>query len=122
MNVHKICSVFAVIIGSFLIIEGTWGLFSQVVFGVLTTNKTHAAIHIILGVAGIYFGTQGGVRSYCIFLGSLLLAVGVLFFINGADELIIRLINVNKPVAYLNIFLGIISLVIAMISSEKKTV
>ena len=33
---------YAIIIGLFLLVEGIWGLFSPVVFGVLTTNMTHA--------------------------------------------------------------------------------
>lgn len=120
MNRTKLCEGFAMLIGVFLIVEGIWGMFSNTVFGILSTNKTHALIHIILGVTGLYFGRQGGARSYCIFLGILLLLVGILRFIYGADELLIRLINVNEPVAYLNIIIGAIALVLAMLVSDKK--
>jgi hypothetical protein len=36
-----------------LLFEGIWGEFSDVVFGVLTTNRIHATIHILLGIVGI---------------------------------------------------------------------
>ena len=55
---NGISGIFAVIIGVFLLIEGIWGEFSDVVFGVLTTNRIHATIHILLGIVGIYTGLR----------------------------------------------------------------
>ena len=86
MNRARLCEIFAMLAGAFLLVEGIWGMFSNTVFGIFSTNKTHALIHIILGFTGFYFGRQGGARSYCIFLGILLLLVGILRFIYGADE------------------------------------
>lgn len=115
----KINSRFSILIGAFLLAEGIWGLFSNVVFGTLTTNTLHASIHIILGITGIILGLRQTAREFCVFLGVLLMAVGLLRFVPGASELIIKILNVNAPVAYLNIVVGIASLIMA--STTKKT-
>lgn len=111
---------YAMIIGLFLLVEGIWGLFSPVVFGVLTTNMTHAVIHILLGMAGIWTGMKGGAREFCLFLGGLLLAVGVLRFVPGVGGLIVDILNVNPAVAYVNIVVGIVTLFVALSSDRSR--
>jgi hypothetical protein len=111
-------SIFALIIGVFLLIEGVWGEFSDVVFGALTTDRIHATIHILLGIVGIYTGLKGGSRSFCIFLGILLIAVGVLRFVPVAGDLIVSILNVNTTVAYFNIAVGIVALIAAFASDR----
>ena len=112
-------SIFAIIIGIFLLIEGLWGEFSDVVFGVLATNRIHATIHILLGIVGIYTGLKGGSRGFCIFLGILLVVVGVLRFVPGIGDLIVAILNVNPAVAYFNIAVGILSLIAAFVSNRS---
>ena len=114
MKQSNLLSGYTIIISIFLIIEGIWGMFSTTVFGVLTTNTLHASIHILLGIIGIYTGLKGGARSFCIFFGSLVVLVGILRFVPGADDLVIKLLNVNVAVAYFNIIVGVISILIAM--------
>ena len=109
---------FSIIVGAFLLIIGIWGLSSDVVFGILTTNQNHAIIHIILGVLGIAFGIRQTARPYCIFLGVLLIAVGILRFIDGAGDLIVNVLNVNENAAYLNIVIGIAALASTYRSTE----
>ncbi|MGI8813618.1 MAG: DUF4383 domain-containing protein [Pyrinomonadaceae bacterium] len=106
-------SIFAILIGGFLVIEGIWGEVSDVVFGALTTNRIHATIHILLGVLGIWTGLRGGARPFLIFLGILLIAVGVLRFVPVVGDLIVQLLAVNHAVAYFNIVVGIVSLIVA---------
>lgn len=115
-------NLFAIIVGVFLLVEGGWGLFSPVVFGVLTTNVTHAIIHILLGAAGIGAGLAKKARGFCIFLGALLLAVGVLRFVPGAGDLIVRILNVNEAVAFLNIAVGAVGLAIGLRSRHSRHV
>ena len=117
---RTIGSIFAIIIGVFLLIEGIWGEFSDVVFGVLTTNRVHATIHILLGIVGIYTGLKGGAKGFLIFLGILLAAVGALWFVPGLGELIVSILNVNRAVAVFNIIVGIASLVIAFVSPRAS--
>jgi hypothetical protein len=108
--------IFAILIGIFLLIEGIPGLSSNLVFGVLATNMNHAVIHIILGIVGIWLGYRDHARSYCIFLGILLLVVGILRFIPGPDSLLVILLNVNPAVAYLNIAVGALALIVTAAS------
>jgi hypothetical protein len=105
------------ILSTFLLIEGIWGLFSNVVFGVLTTNIAHAIIHIILGIIGL--GARRDPRVYCLFVGLLLLIVGILRFVPVVGELVKELLNVNKAVAYFNVIVGLLTLI--MSSLAKKT-
>ena len=111
--------VFAVVIGAFLLIEGVWGFFSPVVFGILTTNTLHAIIHVILGITGIMLGYRDKARGFCWFLGGLLLVVGVLRFIPGANQIVIDLLNVNDAVGIMNIVIGLMGLAAAALSSKK---
>ncbi|MBC7790290.1 MAG: DUF4383 domain-containing protein [Anaerolineae bacterium] len=115
-------NLFAIIIGVFLLIEGIWGLFSPVVFGVLTTNVTHALIHILLGAAGIGAGLAKKARGFCIFLGALLLAVGILRFVPGIGDVIVRLLNVNEAVAFVNIVAGGVSLALGLMKGRPRDV
>ena len=88
-------------------------LFSPVVFGVLTTSLGHALIHILLGVAGIWTGLKGGARGFCIALGILLLTAGILRFIPGVGAFMASTLNTNLAVAYMNIVIGVVSLLVA---------
>ncbi len=110
------CGLFAILVGAFLLIEGVWGLFSPIVFGVLTTNTLHAVIHIALGFIGVWVGLRTGARKFCLFLGVLLVAVGALWFIPVVGPIITSLLNVNAAVAYLNLGIGAVALVLAFTS------
>ncbi len=116
-----ISSRFAIIIGIFLLVEGIWGVFSPVVFGVLTTNQLHAAIHVVLGLIGIYTGMKGGARGFSLFLGILLVAVGVMRFLPVLGDITVSLLNVNQAVAIFNIVVGIIAILVARSSAGRLT-
>lgn len=109
------------VVGAFLLIEGIWGLTSPVVFGVLTTNLTHAVIHILLGVIGLATGWLGRARGFCIFLGILLVAVGILRFVPGADQLIVHILNANIAVAWVNIVVGATALLVSFAGRKSTT-
>ena len=111
---------FAALLGAFLLIEGIWGLFSPVVFGVLTTNIVHAIIHIFLGVTGLFAAPMRFSRGYLFGVGALLLAVGILRFVPVASDLLVALLNVNVPVAVFNIIAGLASLLIAFTELRAK--
>lgn len=118
---RPLSNLFAIIIGIFLLIEGVWGEFSNVVFGVLQTNRIHATIHILLGIIGIYSGLNVSARKFLIFLGVLLTAVGVLYFVPVIGDLVVSILSVNAAVAYFNIVVGIVSLAIALASNSPVT-
>ncbi|MDQ2665891.1 MAG: DUF4383 domain-containing protein [Gemmatimonadota bacterium] len=116
-----IASRFAQIIGVFLLVEGIWGLFSPVVFGVLTTNMLHASIHIVLGILGLYTGMKGGARAYALGLGVLLIAVGVMRFLPVVSALTVSLLNVNQAVAIFNIVVGVIAVMVSRSAAGTRT-
>ena len=96
-----------------------WGMFSPLVFGVLTTNVLHAFIHLVLGFTGIYTGLRNHARKFCLYVGILLLVVGILFFVPTAGDLVIKLLNVNDAVAYVNIIIGIMAILFALLTPKK---
>ncbi len=113
-------SIFAIVIGLFLVVEGIMGLKSDVVFGILTTNLLHAIIHLVLGLIGLYAGWAGRARAYCIFLGGLLLVVGLLRFVPGASDLIVQILNVNIAVAWVNIVVGLVALLVSFTTTAPQ--
>jgi hypothetical protein len=110
---NTLATIYTIILSIFLLTEGVWGLFSPVVFGVFTTNTIHAVIHIILGIIGFWVLTSGNSDMYCLFTGMLLLLVGIFRFVPGVGEWIVSLLNVNKEVAFFNIIVGLLSLMVA---------
>jgi hypothetical protein len=115
-------NTFAILLGIFFLIEGIWGLFSDVVFGIFTTNLSHAVIHIILGVTAIGMGAIKLARTYCFVVAFVLLIVGILRFIPGADDLVVTVFDVNMPVAYFNIVLGVLSLIVGLVGRGNDAV
>ena len=109
----SIRAAFAVTLGILFLIEGIWGLFDPMVFGFFSTNRLHAVIHLVLGVIGVACGRAGRVDRYLFLVGLLLFAVGALWFLPGANEFIVRVLNVNRPVASLNIVVGVVALFLA---------
>jgi hypothetical protein len=108
------------IICIFLLVEGVWGLFSPVVFGVLTTNRAHALVHLGLGVWGLIAWRTGHLKSYFGFLGSLLFVGSVLWFLPATRALPQDLLNVNGAVAVVNFFLSLLALTIAITETSRR--
>jgi|GEM_PF-1738012 len=118
-HTHGFTNYFAIGIGLFLLIEGIWALFSPVVFGIFTANVAHALVHIVLGLAGLWIGySRDDAHGYCTFLGVLLLASGILFFLPGIGAWYANVFNANASVAYLNIIIGVASLLVSFMSGR----
>lgn len=116
---NGLCGPFAIVVGAFLLVEGLWGFFSPVVFGVLTTNTLHAVIHVTLGVIGLWVGMRSGARTYCLWLGVLLFAVGVLWFVPVIGSFLTSLLNINAAVTYLNLAVGAAALALAFTARQQ---
>ena len=99
-------------VSTWLLVEGIWGLVHPVVFGFLTTNRTHAVIHVLLALWGLKAAFTTGARSFLWALGVLLLLVGGLFFLPGGRQWT-DLLAVNRPGAVLNLLIGLIALLSA---------
>ncbi|MEP6603456.1 MAG: DUF4383 domain-containing protein [Spartobacteria bacterium] len=121
MNRTSFVSRYAMIIGALLLIEGVWELFSPVVFGILTSNTLHGVIHIVLGIAGLWSGWRGCGRGFAIFLGLLLIVVGICWFVPAGNELVVRFFNLNQAVAVVNLIVGAVSLLVALTSRRAAS-
>src|SRR5476651_990337 len=117
---QSLSSALTLIITAFLLIEGIWGLFTPVVYWILTTNRAHAIVHIVLGVAGLVARWKGAIKGYFGFLGSLFVVGSVLWFVPAWRQIPTDLLNVNWAVATLNFILGIVSLVIAFTENARR--
>lgn len=110
---------FILLLGAFLLVEGIWGLQSTLVFNVLTTNTNHAIIHCALGLVSLGVGITKKAFGFTVFVGLLLATVSILYFVPATSGIVVSLFNVNDYVAYLNIIIGSLGLIVAF--SDKKT-
>ena len=120
MNDNAVLKPFSLLFGFFLLVEGIWGFYSPVVFGVLTTNTLHASIHVVLGLIALLTGFAGGNRTFVGFLGGLLLVVGILRFVPVASDFIAQLLAVNEAVALVNIAVGAIAMVLVWWTRPRR--
>jgi hypothetical protein len=110
----------SLLLGIFLLVEGVWGLFSPVVFGVLSTNVLHACIHIVLGGLALWAAATRHAGGFLGFLGALLLLVAALWFIPGTRSFIVDTLGVNRAVAIVNLVVGLLCLFVR--TSGPRTV
>lgn len=115
-----LAKVLTLLIPLFLLGEGLWGLFSPVVFGVFTTNRTHAVVHILLGGVGLVARQRGSLKSFFGFLGSLLVVVAVIWLVPATRAIPSDLLNLNGAGAALNLVLGAVALVIAFTAAPQR--
>lgn len=94
-------------------------MFNPLVFGFLTTNILHAFIHLVLGFSGVYYGLRNKARNFIMFVGILLLVVGVFYFVPVAGSLLVELLNLNVAVAVLNIVVGIVAVLFAVLTPKR---
>lgn len=112
-------NLFSIIIGIFFLIQGSWGLIDPPPFEVFTTNPTHAVIHILLGIVGVWTGAKKGAYIFCIFLGLVLLVLGLLYFVSYTGQILAGMFNMNFAVAILNIVIGILALMFALADGRR---
>jgi len=117
---QSLSRVLTIVISLFLLAEGIWGLFRPVVFGILTTNRAHAIIHILLGVGGLLAVRKGAIKGYFGFLGSLFIVVAVFWFVPAWRNMPRDLLNVNWAVAVVALLLGIVCLAIAITENARR--
>lgn len=113
-------NVFCVVLGIFLLIEGGWGLFSPITFGVFSTNPLHAIIHLVLGTAGIFYGLRNRARNFSFFIGILIVIVGVFYFVPVVGAFITKILNLNQAVAIFNIVVGIAAILFAYMTPKRQ--
>ena len=105
--------VFAMLISSLLLIEGVWGQFSSVTFGILSTNRLHSTIHILMAALGLLLIGMGRSRIFLIIYALIVVPVGIAFFLPVVGGVVTELFALNTAVAIANIILGCLALVFA---------
>ena len=110
---------FAMFAGTFYLIDGIWGFFSPITFGVLSTNTLHTIIHVLMGVTGIYAARATSARLWSLVVGLIVLPVGVLYFVPPISGLLVQLFNLNQAVSILNIVAGIIALSVSRMHAPR---
>lgn len=121
MTHSKSTEGFLIVVGALLALEGIWGMFSDEVFGVLTINRTRAAIHLALGIGAIVAARRGRPPGYLTTLGGLLLAVAVLWSIPATQELVTNVLAVNQAGAVVDAVLGLACFVAGSASGRRLT-
>lgn len=106
--------IVTLLIGFFFLIQGISGLFSNEVFGWFTTNSFQASLQIIVAIAAFIFFAGKNYRLFLKFLGIILILVGLIWFWGIGGDWLIRIFNINKPLAILNLVVGLIVLVLAL--------
>ncbi len=121
MSLNKLSNLYTILVSGFLLAEGCWGLFSPVVFGVLSTSIFQSVIYLILAIAGIIYSRRGAVRQFNIFAGICLSLIGLSWFMQGLGESVVGILNMNAMIAYLNITLGIVFLISGILLPKRTT-
>jgi uncharacterized membrane protein HdeD (DUF308 family) len=117
-NPLRTLDFYCIIIGALLLTQGIYNLADPPFLGVFTSNPLHAVIHILLGISGIWTGLRGGAYIFATSLGILLLTLGIFFFVHPLKGVLIDLFNVNAPVAWLNIIIGTVSLLVVVVGKR----
>ncbi len=92
-------------LSTWLLVEGIWGMTSPVVFGIFTTNRVHAAIHLVLALWGLKAAFTSGARGFLWAFSVIMILAGALYFIPGGRQWT-DLLAINQAVAVLNLILG----------------
>lgn len=109
---------FAILIGTLLLIQGIWNLVDPPFLGIFTSNFLHALIHVVLGIIGIWTGVKAGAYTFNLFLGIILLTVGLLYYVEAAREYLDEIFGINEAVALLNIGIGTLCLLVVVTSKK----
>jgi hypothetical protein len=82
-----------------------------------TTNFVHACIEVLLGLIGLAAARRHA-RGYLLWVGALLLLVGIVYFVPVASLYVTGLLAVNTYLAAFNIIVGGIAVIVAL--SERR--
>jgi Domain of unknown function (DUF4383) len=119
-GVRSPAQVFALVIGTTLVVAGIVGFFynasfgtgdgtsRDAVLGVLDVNGWHNLVHIASGAIGLLvINSYAGARGYALVFGAIYLAVALLGFLAGDGDEIFNLIPVNTEDNFLHLLIGI---------------
>lgn len=113
MKSGSLINQYILLLSIFLLAQGVWGLFSETVFALLTTNLNLAIIHISLGITGIILSIRHRAYQFSIFLGIVLLVAGILYLVPATTSIMAGLLNLNNMGAVVNVLDGSFALLAA---------
>lgn len=109
----------ALLVSLFLAVEGAWGLLNPPAFGIFRTNPLRAGAHLLFGLIGLVVLRTGQVRGFLKAVGTVLLLVGVGYFLPVIGDMIRNLLAVDRNFALVEIGLGLLALLASR--AEKHT-
>lgn len=116
-------SAFALLVCSWMLLEGALGLFKPAWLGILTTNPGQAGGYLVLGVAGLLARPRANLLyRYLCFLGSLLIMVAFFWVLPSTRNIPDDLLNINWAGALLDFVIGVASLVVAIHENSRRRV
>jgi len=104
---------YALVLGIVLLIVGILGFIPNGIVGdagYFGTNAWQDVLHLIAGAFGIYVGTKGEGPGFNATLGWAGIILGILGFIPGISDLLLRLLSINVEITVLHLVIGIVSL------------
>jgi hypothetical protein len=125
--------LYAVVVGTVLVVAGIIGFFynahfgsgsdvfgndtSVKVFGILTVNGWHNVVHLVTGALGLLAAGYAA-RVYALGLGVVYIAVAVWGFIIGSGDSILSIIPINTADNVLHLVLGILGVAAGLATPE----
>jgi hypothetical protein len=126
--------LYAVVVGSVLVVAGIAGFFynghfgsgsdvfghdtSVKVFGILAVNGWHNIVHLVTGALGLLAAGYAA-RVYAFGLGIVYIAVAVWGFIIGSGDAILTVVPVNTADNVLHLVLGALGVLAGLASEEQ---
>jgi hypothetical protein len=106
-------STLTFVLGLYLFVEGVWGLVHPPAFGILSINPVRAILHLVFGAAAFYAIRQRETHVYLKAVGTIILFVGLGWFIPVFGDLIRSLLAIDRTGATVDIVAGLIALLAA---------
>jgi uncharacterized membrane protein YphA (DoxX/SURF4 family) len=125
--------LYALVVGSVLVVAGIIGFFynahfgsgndvfgtdtSVKVFGILAVNGWHNVVHIATGALGLLAAGYAA-RAYALGLGFVYIVIAIWGFIIGSGDSILSIVPVNTADNFLHLILGLTGIGAGLASEE----
>ena len=119
MNVFEVVHIadvqktYAMVIGVVLVLLGLVGFVNNPILGIFGVNIAQDLLHLVGGALILWLAMQGSAKATNMWTGIIALVVGILWFIPGADSLLVSIFGINAAISYLHVAVGVVSLGVA---------
>ena len=104
---------YAMVIGVVLVLLGLVGFVNNPILGIFGVNIAQDLLHLVGGALILWLAMQGSAKATNMWTGIIALVVGILWFIAGADSLLVSIFGINAAISYLHVAVGVVSLGVA---------